>query len=74
MGYKNNDKCLDKVDDDEPIFVLRAQDKLSLDTVHNWYQKAKPTLTEEHQKEVRTIIDDFAHWQQMHQDRVKFPD
>lgn len=36
MGYKNNDRCLDKVEDDEPIFVLRSKDKLSPVMVRHW--------------------------------------
>ncbi len=36
MGYKNNDSCLDAVSDDEPIFVLRAQDETAPDMVDAW--------------------------------------
>lgn len=40
MGYKNDDKCLAKVADDEPIFVLRAQDKLAPILVRLWCELA----------------------------------
>ena len=36
MGFKNDDRCLDKVADDEPIFVLRAQDKCAPQVVRYW--------------------------------------
>jgi len=36
MAYKHNDQCLKKAGDDEPIFVLRAQDKLAPDIVRAW--------------------------------------
>lgn len=28
MGYKNDDRCLDTADDDEPIFVLLGRDPM----------------------------------------------
>ena len=36
MGYKNDDRCLDNVADDEPIFVLRANDELAPDVILYW--------------------------------------
>jgi hypothetical protein len=36
MGYKSNDPCLEKVGSDEPIFVLRAQDKFAPILVRLW--------------------------------------
>ena len=36
MGYKNNDPCLEKVKDDEPIFVLRARDESAAVLVCLW--------------------------------------
>ena len=35
-GFKNNDACLNKVADDEPIFVLRAKDALAPVVVEWW--------------------------------------
>lgn len=43
MGYKATDTCLQKVGDDEPIFVLRAQDALAASLVRRW-----ATLAQEH--------------------------
>ena len=39
MGTKLTSSCLKKATDDEPIFVLRAQDQLSADCVRDWAQK-----------------------------------
>lgn len=41
MGFKRTDKCLAKVADDEPIFVLRAQDLLAPDKVRKWACEAR---------------------------------
>ena len=41
MGTKWNDACLDKVLDNEPIFVLRAQDTLAPIVVHVWVSLAQ---------------------------------
>lgn len=43
MGFKNDDRCLDKVADDEPIFVLRAQDKFAPALVRLWVEMARAT-------------------------------
>jgi hypothetical protein len=40
MGYKNNDSCLAKVADDEPIFVLRAQDVTAPMVIEFWLENA----------------------------------
>jgi hypothetical protein len=36
VATKNTDRCLQKVSDDEPIFVLRAQDRLAPALVRQW--------------------------------------
>lgn len=41
MGYKQTDECLKKVRWDEPIFVLRAQDKLAPILVEHWAELAQ---------------------------------
>jgi hypothetical protein len=38
---KHTSTCLQKAGDDEPIFVLRAQDKLAPEIVHLWVNVAK---------------------------------
>lgn len=32
----NPDSCLNKADADEPVFVLRAHDRLAADTIRHW--------------------------------------
>ena len=41
MALKATCKTLAKVADDEPIFVLRAQDMLAAETVRHWVQLAR---------------------------------
>lgn len=74
MGYKNDDRCLAKVDDDEPIFVLRAQDKTAPVVVQTWLDYNADTLTKEHYGEAVRLVALMQAWQIEHPDRVKFPD
>jgi hypothetical protein len=41
MAYKNDDSTLAKVHEDEPIFVLRAQDILAAPLVDEWARRAE---------------------------------
>lgn len=41
MGYKDDDKCLAKVQPGEPIFVLRGQDLLAPLLVREWASLAE---------------------------------
>ena len=43
MATKSTDTCLQKAADDEPIFVLRAQDMLAPDLVRDWATRARAT-------------------------------
>lgn len=51
MGYKNNDPCLGKAANDEPIFVLRAQDKTSAKVVIHWIAKNFDTCPDDKLRE-----------------------
>lgn len=73
MGYKNDDRCLQKVDDDEPIFVLRAQDATMVPTISDWLQR-NPQLPPERIAEVADHIGAVENWQRAHAGRVKMPD
>lgn len=54
--FKHNDRCLPKVRDDEPIFVLRGQDELAPYLVNLWaFQAKKLGLTDERIQEARDI-------------------
>lgn len=41
MSTKHDDPCLQKAGDDEPIFVLRAQDMIAPDIVRYWAGRAR---------------------------------
>lgn len=41
MGFKNDDRCLDAAEDDEPIFVLLARDVLGAELVKAWADRAE---------------------------------
>lgn len=55
MGLKADDKCLAKAADDEPIFVLRAQDKSAPAAVRRWASDNKPTLDREKYEEAHAL-------------------
>lgn len=74
MGYKNNNRCLDRCDDDEPIFVLRAQDMLAPSLIRMWANLAPNLarlhgLSDQRYIEAESIADQMEDWP----DR-KFPD
>ncbi len=75
MGFKHDDKCLEKVGDDEPIFVLRAQDRLAPQLVRDWLLRAKAyngNLSREKIKEAQDLADLMEDWQR--ENGSKFPD
>lgn len=48
MGFKNDDRCLNKVSDDEPIFVFRAQDTSAPLMIRQWIHLNRMTLDQAH--------------------------
>jgi len=74
MGYRDNDACLAKVDPDEPIFVLRAQDISAPEIVEYWLTLNVGTLAVEKRLETIDCVTAMRNWQIAHQDRVKRPD
>jgi hypothetical protein len=73
VGYKNDDACLAKVGDDEPIFVLRAQDISMVPTIYDWLDR-NPSLNDAKRTEVVEHIDRILKWQESHLDRLKSAD
>lgn len=73
MGFKNHDSCLDKVADDEPIFVLRGQDLSTPGTIHDWLRR-NPSLGHAKRLEAETKAHDIQVWQAQNPDRVKRAD
>jgi hypothetical protein len=74
MGLKRNDGCLAKVADDEPIFVLRAQDRLAPGLIRRWADLAETYGCPAGKvKEARELALQMEEWAQV-QGRGKFPD
>lgn len=72
-AWNQMDRCLKNVDDDEPIFVLRAQDGSAVDTIIAWLQ-LNPTLSVAKYLEANDHIRRIHEWQQAHPERVKVAD
>ena len=74
-GLKNRTTCLGKAADEEPLFVLRAQDKLMPTVVRIWKELALfHGLPYERQADCDALIRAAEHWQRIHHLSVKFPD
>ncbi len=75
MGYKATDETLAKVGDDEPIFVLRAQDALAPETLQYWISRAEirgvPKMKTDEAYELKSKL---IAWQIQNADKVKVPD
>lgn len=73
MASKNNDPCLWKAGDKEPIFVLRAQDKLAPEVVRTWaaiaHTKGVPFEKVNEALKLASEMEDWAA-----QNRSKLPD
>lgn len=56
--------CIAKAADNEPVFVLRAQDMLAPDLVREWARQASLFLGDQHPKvrESRELADLMEHW------------
>ena len=67
-----------KIPTGEPIFVLRAQDKLSVRTINQWLILAGPGGIEDvnNRKFLQAMEDyrQFKEWQKNNPDKVKIPD
>ncbi len=74
MWYRDNNQCLKKVAPDEPIFVLRAQDKLAPALVSLWCELAALSGCEQPKvDDARCLAESMRQWQQK-TGRAKFPD
>jgi hypothetical protein len=71
MSTKKDSPCLLKAGDDEPIFVLRAQDKTADVALEAWIEANKYSLGNTHPKLLaaqQTLLD-FRGWK-----KRKYPD
>lgn len=63
MATKHTDMCLVKAADDEPIFVLRAQDLLAPRIVREWVARAMAYgLPEAKAKEALDLAERMEQW------------
>jgi hypothetical protein len=70
MATKSTDMCLQKAAEDEPIFVLRAQDMLAPAVVRQWANMAKDHgCSQEKVMEAYALADRMEAWPTR-----KFPD
>ncbi|HXZ86498.1 MAG TPA: hypothetical protein VEI82_13525 [Myxococcota bacterium] len=76
MGLKKQeliDGCFAKAADDEPLFVLRATDKIAPAVVHFWILQAKAAGTPEKKlREAQLLMIEMQKWQIEH--GCKVPD
>jgi hypothetical protein len=71
---KYNNECLAKAEPDEPIFVLRAQDKFSIPLIRLWMDLALLNGCPPNKLEsARRTFDEMYHWQKQ-TGRAKYPD
>lgn len=75
MGFKNDDACLAKVADDEPIFVLRAKDLLAPMIVLHWAELASRLgcLDQGKWDEAIELAEKMDEWQRNHPDDAHMP-
>lgn len=63
------------IEEDEPLFLLRAQDKASVATLKSYRHHARDYgAPVPHLVEVDLVIAAFVEWQDAHPDRMKAPD
>lgn len=68
MSTKHDSKCLINAGDDEPIFVLRAQDVLAPLMVRTWAELARERGTPE--AKVQAALDTAKQMQEWHTRKV----
>lgn len=72
---KSGVSCYDKAADDEPLFVLRAQDMLGPEMVREWAYRAKVMgVPSEKIDEARRCADEMEDWQISLQGKRKVAD
>lgn len=74
LDAANGRGCLGKAKDDEPVFILRAQDKLMPVALHVWIDEAQSYLGLDHPKvlEAKELLDKVHTWAGMNP--TKYPD
>lgn len=62
MATKHNCTCLEKAADEEPIFVLRAQDASAAKVIRYWAYLNSDTLQAEKYVEAIKCAEEFENW------------
>jgi hypothetical protein len=70
----NGKGCLGKAADDEPVFILRAQDKIMAAALHVWIDEMVSYRGNAHPKvvEAKELLDKVRKWQA--ENPTKYPD
>jgi hypothetical protein len=67
--------CYDKAAEDEPLFVIRAQDSFAPKYVELWAHQAEVMgVNAEKVKGARQVAGEMLAWQKANPDKVKIPD
>lgn len=67
--------CYDKAAEDEPLFVVRAQQRFAPEYVELWANQAEVMgASTEKVASARQVAEDMRAWQKANQDKVKIPD
>lgn len=86
MGVRQNKEIYSEIKElldipiDEPIFIIRAQDKLSIEAITLYRTIVNNSLPIGDEKaltweaEIGSIRNDFINWQRDNRDKVKVPD
>lgn len=59
--------------DGEPVFIIRAQDKVAMDALVSYHEKSK-ALGGRNLGRVQAVLNRMLGWQKQHPNRVKLPD
>lgn len=63
------------IPDDEPVFVIRAKDQASVNSIKDYFVNAyRAGATEDFAKAGDSVVLVFEDWQESNRERVKVPD
>lgn len=72
---KKYNQTIATIPEDEPIFVLRAQDQLAYDVIAKYREDCTFNgCSEEHVEAIDLVLQDFVVWQTKNEEKVKLPD
>lgn len=58
----------------EPVFVIRAKDKWSVEAIYAYDRLVEDDVGSEFRAAIDDLVDDFARWRVDHVDQIKAPD